>query len=142
MADSSSSPIPRFVSIRKDEANLRTGPSVKYPIDWKYQKALLPLEVVAEFGDWRKVKDWDGTTGWIKRSLLADTRTFRTLAGTSLFRRPNENIIIAKLESGVIGKLKQCPKDIPLFCRVETQGYHGWIRRDAIWGLYPVEYFE
>lgn len=142
IADSEVLPLPRFVSIRKNEANLRTGPSERYPIDWKYQKAMIPLEVISEFGHWRRVKDWNGTTGWMKKNLLSNDRTFRTLARVDLLRRPNKNIVVAKLEAGVIGKLMQCPQDVPLFCRAEVQGYQGWIRRDAIWGLYPIEYFE
>ncbi|MDP7625068.1 MAG: SH3 domain-containing protein, partial [Rhodospirillales bacterium] len=64
-------PLPRFVSLRADEVNLRTGPGVRYPVDWVYQRKNLPVEVIAEFGTWRKVRDVQGSQGWIHQSLLS-----------------------------------------------------------------------
>ena len=51
-------PLPRFVSLRSAEVNMRAGPSVRYPVEWVYRRAGLPVEVIAEFDTWRKVRDW------------------------------------------------------------------------------------
>ena len=67
-------PIPRFVSIGADRANLRTGPGVRYPIVWVLQRRGLPVMVSAEFDHWRKIRDADGAEGWVHRSLLSGPR--------------------------------------------------------------------
>ena len=72
--DVSGLPLPRFVSLRAALVNLRTGPGVRYPIDWVYNRAGLPLEVVDEFETWRKVRDWEGSIGWIHQSMLSGER--------------------------------------------------------------------
>ena len=67
-------PLPRFVSLRSEEVNLRTGPGVQYPVDWVYKRRNMPVEVLAEFGTWRKVRDIQGTQGWVHQSLLSSNR--------------------------------------------------------------------
>ncbi|MBR7158746.1 MAG: hypothetical protein IKD08_03575 [Alphaproteobacteria bacterium] len=142
-AQSTSLPLPRYVSLRSADVNMRTGPGVRYPVEWNYKKAGLPVEIIAEFGNWRKIKDWDGTRGWVTKSLLSGNRTFRVLATSNLRRSPTEDSrLMARVESGVIGKLIQCPNDKPTFCRVEVKGYQGWLKRSEIWGVYPNEILE
>lgn len=135
--------MPRFVSTKASSLNLRTGPSIKYPIEWVYQKSGLPLEVIAEFDNWRQVKDWDGTVGWIIRSGLSGKRFFRTLGQVSLRRASDENaIVFATIEAGTVGKILQCPKTNLAVCRVEIQGYQGWLNKGSIWGVYAGESLE
>lgn len=142
-AQKSSLPMPRYVSLRAADVNMRTGPGVRYPVDWNYKKAGLPVEIISEFGNWRKIKDWDGTTGWVSKNLLSGQRTFRVLASSNLKRSPNDNSrIMAKVEAGVIGKLLQCPNENHNFCRVEIKGFQGWLKRSEIWGVYPNELVE
>ena len=64
-AEKSSEPLPRFVSLRADTVNLRTGPGNRYPIEYVYRRKGYPLEIVAEFDQWRQVRDWQGTEGWV-----------------------------------------------------------------------------
>lgn len=140
IAQSTSLPLPRFVSLRSGDVNMRTGPGVRYPVEWNYKKSGLPVEITAEFGNWRKIKDWDGTQGWVSKGMLSGNRTFRVLATSELKRSPAEEAqIMARVEGGVIGKLLQCPQNKPLFCRVEVKGYQGWLKRSEIWGVYPNE---
>lgn len=127
-------PIPRFVTLRAREVNARTGPGVRYPIDWVFQRPNLPVEVVAEFDTWRKIRDSDGTEGWVHQSMLSGRRTVIVKTAVRLLRRePSESAApIARLEPGVIGWLESC-RDI--WCEVEVAGIDGWLRRDDVWGV-------
>ena len=69
-------PIPRFASLRSDEVNVRTGPGPRYPIDWVFKRKAMPVEIVAEFENWRKIRDWQGASGWVHQSLLSGKRSF------------------------------------------------------------------
>ena len=132
--------LPRFVSTKSNEVNLRTGPDTKYPIEWVYKKSGIPLEVVQEFCNCRKVKDWDGTTGWIIKSGLTSRRSFRALGKAPLRRGESlDSVVFAEIGAGAVGKILQCPATNPTTCRVEIQGYQGWIDKGDIWGVYAQE---
>ena len=133
-------PLPRFVSLRASEVNMRTGPGVRYPVDWVYQSKNLPVEVIAEFGTWRKVRDVQGAQGWIHQSMLSNRRMFVVIGQMRTIRKRDESKspAIAKLESLVVGELKQCPEDTG-WCKVSAGGHEGWLRRVEFWGVYPRE---
>jgi SH3-like domain-containing protein len=134
-------PLPRFVSLRSNEVNLRTGPGTTYPVDWVYVRRGLPVEVIAEFDVWRKIRDWQGTVGWVHQSMLDGRRT-ALIAGAErvLHRDPVDNSApIARLAPGVIGRLLKCEG---LWCRIEVEDYRGWLKRDEFWGAYPDEKVE
>ena len=127
-------PIPRFVTLRAREVNVRTGPGVRYPIDWVFQRPNLPVEVVAEFDTWRKIRDFEGTEGWVHQSMLSGRRTVIVAAAVRMLRRePAESAPpMARLEPGVIAWLEVCRDD---WCEVEVAGIDGWLRRGDIWGV-------
>ena len=133
-------PLPRFVSLRANEVNLRTGPGVQHPIDWIYRRQNLPVEIIAEYETWRKIRDWNGDTGWIHQSMVAGKRTIivtgsvRTLRTKAGAKSPS----IARVEKGVIGKLISCP-GTEGWCRVEIDGFKGWLRRVEFWGVHRRE---
>ncbi|MDP7601289.1 MAG: SH3 domain-containing protein [Rhodospirillales bacterium] len=133
-------PLPRFVSLRADEVNLRTGPGVRYPVDWVYQQKYLPVEVIAEFGTWRKVRDVQGSQGWIHQNMLSSRRMFVVTGQLRTIRKRDDSKSppIAKLEPNVVGELKQCP-DGTGWCKIRVNGYEGWLRRVEFWGTYPQE---
>ncbi|MHA1113044.1 MAG: SH3 domain-containing protein [Alphaproteobacteria bacterium] len=133
--------LPRFASLRASEVNLRTGPGVRYPVEWVFVRRGLPVEITADFDTWRKIRDWQGTEGWVHRSMLSGRRaaviTGRTRA---LRRRPAADApVVARVEADVICRLLVCEGP---FCRVEVAGIRGWIARAAIWGAYPGETIE
>ncbi|MGB0672046.1 MAG: SH3 domain-containing protein [Rhodospirillales bacterium] len=136
-------PLPRFVSLRSEEANLRAGPGVQYPVDWIYHKRGLPLEVIAEFQTWRKVRDWQGDLGWLHQSMLSGERTIIvTEHFRSLRSRPEPHAQpVATLEPGVIGGLERCP-DTGDWCEITVDGYDGWLRRGEFWGIYRDEVID
>jgi len=133
-------PLPRFVSLRADEVNMRAGPSVRYPVEWVYKRQNLPVEVIAEFDTWRKVRDPFGGQGWIHRSMLSSKRTAVVIGKVRTLRlRPDtRSQAVANVEPNVVGKLIGCEKE-ELWCRLEFNGYDGWLRRKEIWGVYPQE---
>jgi SH3-like domain-containing protein len=127
-------PIPRYVTLRAREVNVRAGPGVRYPIDWVYQRPNLPVEVIAEFDTWRKIRDPDGTEGWVHQSMLSGRRTVVVIGGEHLLRRTPDTAApaVARLEAGVIGWLDGCRKD---WCEIEVAGLDGWIHRSHVWGV-------
>ncbi|MEQ9334762.1 SH3 domain-containing protein [Thalassobaculum sp.] len=127
-------PIPRYVTLRAREVNVRAGPGVRYPIDWVYQRPNLPVEVIAEFDTWRKIRDPDGTEGWVHQSMLSGRRTVVVIGGEHLLRRTPDPAAapVARLEAGVIGWLDGCRRD---WCEIDVGGLDGWIQRAHIWGV-------
>ena len=126
-------PLPRFVSFKADVVNLRTGPGTRYPIEWIYQRRGMPVQITDEFEDWRRVRDYDGTMGWVHRFMLRSRRTVLITGDTRLLRRRPEPDApgLAYLEPGVIADFEGCRQ---AWCRVEAQGFTGWLHRGAFFG--------
>ncbi len=134
-------PIPRFVSLKAAEGNVRRGPSLTHRIDWVFKHRGMPLEIIAEYGHWRRVRDRDGQGGWVHYSLLSGVRTVIVEEDLlTLYARPDpksqEN---ARLEMGVIARLGKCTID---WCRLSVDGQRGWARKSALWGVKPDEIRE
>lgn len=141
--ETSGLPLPRFVSLRSDEVNLRTGPGVRYPIDWIYARKDLPVEVIAEFEAWRKIRDWQGTEGWVHQSMLTGRRMMVVIGQSHTLRSSDSEAsdAVAVIEAGVLGRILQCPRNRD-FCRVEIERSQGWLKRDEMWGVYKSEWIE
>ena len=131
-------PIPRFASLRSDEVNVRTGPGTRYPVDWVFKRKTMPVEIVAEYENWRKIRDWQGASGWVHQSLLTGKRSFIIPSKpASLHKTPaNQADVVAKLEPEVMGEIRSCSGD---WCRVKVSGVSGWLERTEIWGVYKSE---
>lgn len=131
-------PIPRYVSMKAGEANVRRGPSLTHRIDWVYKRRDMPLMVTAEYGHWRRVQDRDGAGGWVHYSLLSGVRTVIVQDElVDLRSRPDERApIAARLENGVIARLGDCTLT---WCEVEAGGYDGWTLKTGLWGVEPDE---
>jgi SH3-like domain-containing protein len=131
-------PVPRFVSLRADEVNLRTGPGERYPIDWVLTRKGLPVEIVEEFEAWRKIRDAQGTEGWVPQRMVTGTRNVIVIGELRTLRADADGAApaVARAEPGVIAHLLDC-RDA--WCRVELQGVKGWLKRSEVWGVYPTE---
>ena len=136
-------PLPRFVSLRATVANIRTGPGVQYPVEWVYNRRYLPLEIIAEYRTWRKIRDWQGTQGWMHQGMLDSRRTvIVTDKVQTLRKRSNpKSSPVAHVEPGVIGKVLECP-DGSRWCRLDIDGFEGWLKRNEVWGIYSSEVLQ
>ena len=127
--------IPRYVSLKSDDANIRVGPSKNYPIAIKYIKKDYPLKILEEYEDWRKVEDFIKNNGWIHKSLISGIRTGIVLSkedkNIELLNTLNGNII-GEIGKGNIIYLKKCKID---WCLVSTENFKGWMDKKYIWGV-------
>lgn len=134
-------PIPRFVTLKSDEANLRKGPGTRYPIHWVYKREGLPVEIINEFGNWRQVRDHDLVTGWMHQSMLSGYRNAMIIGEAQALRRdPGEDspgLLLA--QPGVIAELLECGVG---WCELQIEGRKGWIEKSHLWGVYPQEFIE
>jgi len=134
-------PIPRFVSLKASEGNVRRGPSLSHRIDWVFKRRDMPLRITAEHGHWRRVQDRDGVGGWVHYSLLSGTRHVMIEQDMlALHQRADTTTpVMARLELGVIARLGKCG---PEYCRLTAGGYKGWAPKAALWGVKPGEIRE
>ena len=125
---------PKFVSVRAGKANVRIGPGRRYPIAWVFVRRSLPVQIIGAYKTWRRIRDWEGTEGWIHQSLLSARPSVIVINGPHALRRAPLGTapMVARVERGVIGRPIECK---PTWCRVEIQGLRGWIDRRAVWGV-------
>ena len=137
--------VPRFVSLKADKVNMHIGPAKTYEVKWVYQRAGLPVEIIAEFETWRRIRDADGSDGWVYHSLLSGRRTGMVIAKSKdelvpVYEKTDvESAVIARLEPGVLGTVKRCDAG---WCYITGRGYQGWIQQVRLWGVYPNEKVE
>jgi len=130
-------PVPRYVTLKFDKAIGRAGPSEDHRELWEYSRAGLPVEVVAETEFWRKVRDPLGDESWMHRRLLDGERAVMALEDAPLLNAPDgEDPPLAVADTGAILSLDRCEAR---WCRVESSGYRGWVRADALWGVTEAE---
>ena len=145
-------PLPRFVSLKFNKVNLRVGPGRKYTINWLYKKRGLPVEIIQEFDQWRRIRDSEGTTGWVLNSQLSGRRTgivapwerpkiefgnsvrAAFLSGKSA--ASDDANTVARLQAGLMVAIGECEAR---WCQVEAQDTKFWLQQDHIWGVYPGE---
>jgi SH3-like domain-containing protein len=145
MGSATGLPVPRYVSLKSDRVNLREGPSKDHRTSWVFQRAGLPVEITAEFEIWRKVRDSEGSEGWVLHSLLSGRRTalvapWKKTEALTLFGKPDTaSDPQAKLQSGVVANIKTCNGK---WCRVFGDGFDGYIEQSNLWGAYPDEKVE
>jgi len=142
-------PLPRFVSLKSKRVNLRVGPGTDYAVSWLYLKSGLPVEIMQEYDTWRRIRDADGTEGWVNHSLLSGERTALTapwMKGkgqkvyVNLRKEPEtSSTVIARIEPGVVIQIGQCNGD---WCKADADGTEGWVSQGEIWGAYPGEAFK
>ena len=128
---------PYWASVSAGKAMMRTGPGQNYPATWLYVRADLPIQVIETYPAWRKVRDPDGTTGWMLQRLLSDARTALVTGAEPrpMRRGPAADSPVRFLaEPGVVGRLSKCAGG---WCLLDVRGRQGYIRADHFWGLDP-----
>jgi SH3-like domain-containing protein len=137
----SGAPLPRYVSLKGAEGSARRGPSRGHRIDWVFRHRGMPLRVTAEFEQWRRVEDADGIGGWVHYTALSAARTALVMRDmTPMHSQPRPGAEpVALLERGVVARILACEAR---FCRLQADGYRGWVDRRAIWGVDPHEWLD
>jgi SH3-like domain-containing protein len=135
-------PVPRFVSLKADRVNVHGGPDKDHDVVWIYTRVGLPVEITAEFENWRRIRDSEGSEGWVYHSLLSGRRTatVQLKAKTDLaaiYAKPDaKSGVTAQLQFGVLGTVKHCNGT---WCEIVGDGFDGWIQQNELWGVYPNE---
>ncbi|WP_047264684.1 SH3 domain-containing protein [Candidatus Liberibacter africanus] len=141
--------IPRFVTIKANRANSRIGPGMMYSVVCTYLTRGLPVEVLKEYENWRQIRDFDGTVGWINKSLLSNKRSAivspwdrktKNLIYVNIYKNPDiQSLIVAQVEPGVLLTIRECSGE---WCFGHNSDIEGWIKQQKIWGTYPSEIFK
>jgi SH3-like domain-containing protein len=136
-------PVPRFVSLKSDKVNVRRGPSTDQAIVWVFSRAGLPVEIIAESDNWRRVRDSEGADGWVWHSLLSGRRTVLIAPWTKqaesvplLSRKSTGASTIAELQPSVLGNVLSCDGE---WCELSIDSYSGFVQQDKLWGVYRGE---
>ncbi|MCP1198782.1 SH3 domain-containing protein [Notoacmeibacter sp. MSK16QG-6] len=135
-------PLPRFASLKSSRINMRAGPGRDYRVEWNYRKAGLPMEIIQEYDNWRKVRDASGDEGWIHVSLLTGKRTgvaapWQKGSLLPLRRSPGPDApLVAQVEAGAVGDVISCDGQ---WCIVDYDNHEGYMRQAQLWGVYPSE---
>jgi SH3-like domain-containing protein len=138
-------PMPRFVSLKPDRVNVRAGPTRDHEVAFVYTRAGLPVEITAESDNWRRIRDWEGSEGWVYHSLLSGRRTVIVLPKNKselvpLFENDSaDGTMVAQLQGGVVASVKRCTGT---WCRIVGAGFDGWAAQDKLWGVYLNEKVE
>jgi len=138
-------PVPRFVSLKPARVNVRGGPTKDHDVTWIYTRSGLPVEVTAESDNWRRIRDWEGSEGWVYHSLLSGRRTAVVTSRNKdelvplLSDADAGGAVVARLEAGVQASVKRCSGK---WCRIIGEGFDGWISQERLWGVYPNEKVE
>jgi SH3-like domain-containing protein len=136
-------PLPRFVSLKADQVNVRKGPGWDHGVSWVFRRAGLPVEVISEFDVWRRIRDSEGAEGWVLGSLLSSRRTV-LIAPWKTDRQPLDlrrtaavrAELKARLVPGVLGDVDRCDGE---WCQITTGNVSGFISQELVWGAYPGE---
>jgi SH3-like domain-containing protein len=136
-------PLPRFVSLKSDKVNVRRGPSSDQAIVWVFSRAGLPVEIIAESENWRRVRDSEGADGWVFHSLLSARRTVliapwsKGEESVPLYAsKSTGSRAVAALQAGVLGNVMSCDGE---WCEVSVDSYSGFVEQDKLWGVYRDE---
>jgi SH3-like domain-containing protein len=138
-------PVPRFVSLKSERVNVRGGPDKDHDVTYIFTRLGWPVEITAEFENWRRIRDSDGSEGWVYHSMLSGKRTAAVQLKLKtdvapIYAKPDaKSAVTAQLQSGVLGTLKQCTGS---WCRLAGDGFDGWIEQNRLWGVYPDEKIE
>ncbi|MBI4724999.1 MAG: hypothetical protein HY765_08495 [Rhodomicrobium sp.] len=120
----------------------RVGPGGDYKIAWVFRRAGLPVEVLAEFENWRQVRDSGGGTGWVAATLLSARRTgivapwVKERTVFQLTSSRGGSSAVAQIEPGVIVDIVSCDGEA---CEVFAGRQKGWFPQKTLWGVYPGE---
>lgn len=133
--------LPRMASVRSNNINARSGPGARYPIDWVYSQKGAPVEIIAEFELWRKIKDWENSVSWVHRAMLSSKRTVKVITPgeNNIYSKADyDSKVIAKVEDQAVGDVKRCASTSK-FCLIKFGNVEGWVAKSNLFGVYNNE---
>lgn len=132
-------PVPRWVSLKAGRVNVRQGPTPEHAILWTYVREGLPVEVIAEFDTWRRIRDQSGETGWVRQQMISGRRMVVVTgsANVPIVAKPGQaDKVVALAAPGLVAQLQACTAN---WCEVSARGYDGFVPRNRLWGVYAQE---
>lgn len=138
-------PVPRFVSLRSDKVHVRVGPAIDHDIRWTFARAGLPVEIIAESDNWRRIRDAEGAEGWVHHALLSSRRTALIAPSSKekflpLFESADiRSRVTAELQPGVLANVRSCRSG---WCRISGERFDGYMQQTRLFGVYPNETIE
>jgi len=130
----SGQPVPRWLSLKSDEVRARAGPGLDYRILWEYRASGLPVQVVAETTDWRKICDPEGAVAWVHRSVVSSRRSVFNPSNEALpirARRSDGATVLARLSPRAVASIDDCRDG---WCEVRVRRLSGWVREQSVFG--------
>lgn len=134
-------PIPRFASLKSDKIYVRAGPNINYPIKWVFLSSTEPVEIVAEFEQWRRIRDKYGDDGWVHQSMISGKRYIVVIGNSpqEMYSDMSGTKVVAKLMPELRCLLKKANDK---WCYIDCRGSKGWVMKEQIWGVYLKEFFK
>ncbi len=132
----------RFMSLKVDEVNMRLGPGRRFPIEWQFHYRGLPVLVLQEYDVWMKIRDFEGTEGWVHKMMLSSDRYVLFLPQESyLYRQPSKGSpLVARVKANVVGKILKCQEE---WCLIKLkEDYEGWVEKTNVWGIKKEETYQ
>ncbi|MBX9615823.1 MAG: hypothetical protein K2X25_09540 [Caulobacteraceae bacterium] len=126
--------VPRWVSLKSSEVRARQGPGLDYRILWEYRAAGLPVQVIAETREWRKICDPEGSVAWIHRSVVSGRRGAFNASAAEVpvqARRDAGSPLKARFTSRSVVAVEDCADG---WCEVRAGKLRGWIAGGAVFG--------
>lgn len=126
--------VPRWVSLKSSEVRARQGPGLDYRILWEYRAAGLPVQVIAETREWRKICDPEGSVAWIHRSVVSGRRgAFNASDGEVPVRarRDVDSPVKARFLPRSVVALEDCEEG---WCEVRARKLRGWVADGSVFG--------
>jgi len=121
-----------FLSLKKNNVNVRYGPSFNSPVKFVYKKINLPIKQIDKKENWRRIIDLKNNSGWIHWSQLKPINSIIGLNEKILFRKPsNFSKPLAKIQAGRVMVIQKC---IDGWCKIKSGNFKGWIKTDNVWG--------
>ena len=127
-------PVPRYIILKFPKVNARAGPGEDHKLRFVYRTRGLPLQVVAETSEWRRVCDPEGQVTWVHKRVTDGRRNVINMSDrpAPLYRSPKPGAEpAAYLNVRALAGLVRCEKG---WCKVKTAGASGWVREGALWG--------
>ena len=131
----------KFFSTKFNEVNIRNGPGINYFIIGKHLKKGLPLLVVGEFDNWKRIVNFLGVEGWVANSQISKKRYGITIVKESeikSFPKKNSKVLMI-LGEKINFPIQKCSND---WCKIKYNNKTGWIEKKNFWGVFKKEIFN